>query len=96
MHRRISHRTRFNIFQMRWISVNDRLPDTTRWVLCRNGDKGVPFVGCFTYGNQIECDIDDPADYLDFGWWELEQQIDSGYDEHWFKRSVTVWQELPA
>lgn len=82
---------------MSWISIHERHPETRKWVLCRNEDNDRPFIGIFTTGNQIEAyDYnEDETIYLGYGWYELCEQLDGAYDEHYFKRTVTVWQYLP-
>jgi hypothetical protein len=90
-----------------WISVKDRLPESTNPVLggCA-GFKGL-FICVYTKGHEIEYgdeDYDGPYDeiedkngtlYLKPGWYELEEQIQSQYDEAWLNRHITHWQPLP-
>lgn len=90
---------------MEWISVNERLPESTKQVLAI-GNKGKhQFVGFYTKGKDVEVagdeDCNDCEDsnqdycYLFPGWYEEEETPRSEYDYTYVNRDVTHWMPLP-
>lgn len=84
---------------MEWIStkegdINHRLPHNSSPVLCFYNN--VMWVGIYVRDNEVEC-VDSSQEYmfLDEGWYELEEQTDSAFDEFYCKREVHYWMLLP-
>jgi hypothetical protein len=79
---------------MIWIDAKKELPYKAIPVLCFN--KTAFFVGIYARPNEIECvDSSEDSMLLDEGWYELEEQVDSSFDEFYCKREVTHWMLLP-
>jgi hypothetical protein len=90
------------------INVKDRLPETSKPVLCLWG-KNAQCIAFYTKGHEIEFDDDDFGDsreldpeeerrgclLLKAGWYEECEQVRSMYDHHFISRDVTQWQPLP-
>lgn len=90
-----------------WISVKDKLPESTKTVLCVGRKGKHQFVGFYTKGKDVEvADHDGFGDndcsdnskdycYLKPGWFEEEETPQSEYDYTYCHRNVTHWMPLP-
>ena len=91
---------------MEWISCKERLPEKPEFVL-GFGPHNAQYVCQYTNGHELEYwdeDYEGPYDeiedkngtlYLKAGWYELEEQAQSSFDEYWIKREITHWMPLP-
>lgn len=87
--------------QQQWVSVKERLPEDSKSRLCvvwSIGGKPLLLTCFHTNGNEIETydyQEDEPF-MLPEGWYEIEEQFNGDSDEHYFKREVTHWSNLPS
>ena len=79
---------------MEWINAKEKLPHGPIPVLCyRNRNM---WVGIYSNGKDVECvDSSEDSILLDAGWFELEEQHDSQFDEFYCSREVDFWMLLP-